>query len=124
MTNVAWTYNFRKSIVSFISKQNHAFLQTTRPKYEKQECSLLNKHKPALIKLFEQSLSKDPYKYICFKKEEHKRQKNIKIELKKISRSILFGYSASFGIFWNKFIFTVKVNKSLNMYEIWMTNNC
>ena len=73
MTNVAWTYNFRKSIVSFITKQNHAFLQTTRPKYEKQECSLLNKHKPALIKLFEQSLSKDPYKYIYVS-----RKRNIK----------------------------------------------
>ena len=54
-----------------------------------------------------------------FKKEEHRGQKKtIKLELSTFSRVILFGFSTTFGILGKNVFYTVKVNKSLTMFEI------
>ena len=53
-----------------------------------------------------------------FKKEETESKKIIKLELKTFFTENFSGYSTALGDLGNNYFFTVKVNKSLNIFEI------
>ena len=129
LLNVTWTYSFGKKHRFKDSKTKERFfikkplwnMKKYQCRHEKQQ-SNLQKNQLTCSLVGSNCLNDNkvatPVTKRFFKKEETESKKIIKLELKTFFTENFSGYSTALGDLGNNYFFTVKVNKSLNIFEI------
>ena len=129
LLNVTWTYSFRKKHRFKDSKTKERFfikkplwnMKKYQSRHEKQQ-SNLQKNQLTCSLVGSNCLNDNkvatPLQNVSSRRRKQRAKKLLNWNWRHFSRRILSGYSTALGDLGNNYFFTVKVNKSLNIFEI------